>query len=117
MVNVTIYHCWEGTPESNWYPWLKNTLEDKGYVVKVPLLMDNKNPTLNDWMSCADPDSNVHTGDLVIGHSLGAVFALKVAEASKVKIGHLILVSGWDFWDLTPEFETLFNLLGMLLFQ
>lgn len=60
-------------------------------------------------MNCANPNDNIDTEDIVIGHSLGAVFALRVAERSKVKIGHLILVSGWDFWDLTPEFVTFFN--------
>lgn len=48
MRSVSVFHCWEGTPESNWYPWLKKDLEKKGYKVNVPLLMDNMKPTLED---------------------------------------------------------------------
>lgn len=40
---------------------------------------------------------------VVIGHSLGSVLALRLAE--KYQLGQLILVSGWDFNDLTVEHQ------------
>jgi predicted alpha/beta hydrolase family esterase len=30
MKRVIIIHGWEASPESNWFPWLKNELEKKG---------------------------------------------------------------------------------------
>lgn len=109
MKNVLILHCWGGSPDKNWYPYLSKELEKREYLVKVPQLKDPDNPTLQDWTNSCDPERNIKEGDIVVGHSLGAVFALRLAEKSKVKIGHLVLVSGWDFWDLTPEFITFFN--------
>ena len=34
--NVFIFHGTEGYPEENWFPWLKEKLEAKGYKVFVP---------------------------------------------------------------------------------
>ena len=34
--NIFIFHGTEGYPEENWFPWLKEKLENKGYKVFVP---------------------------------------------------------------------------------
>ncbi len=34
--NVFIFHGSSGYPEENWFPWLKQKLEDKGLEVFVP---------------------------------------------------------------------------------
>ena len=36
MKNAFIFHGTEGYPEENWFPWLKQNLEDLGYQVYVP---------------------------------------------------------------------------------
>lgn len=130
MKQVLILHAWFAHPDDHWYPWLKKELEAKGYNVLVPELIDKDKPTLKDWTRCVFEDLDGQ-GDLtdqngkennrlnrakhkdrldrfvVVGHSLGAVLALRLAE--KYKIDKLVLVAGWDFWDLTPEHETFFK--------
>jgi hypothetical protein len=100
MKNALILISWYGTPESDWLPWLKKELEKKGYVVAIPDL-----PTV-----CTDlPDMEqmlpllkVDEDTLVIGHSLGALLGLRLAERQKFE--KLFLVSGWDFDDgLEPK--------------
>ena len=35
MKNIFIIHRWGGKPNSDWYAWLKNELEVKGYNVSI----------------------------------------------------------------------------------
>ena len=107
MKQVLILHAWFATPKDHWYPWLKTELEKKDYQVFIPELKDKDKPTLKRWTSCALKGIKLDENTAVIGHSLGAVLALRLAES--YKIGKLVLVAGWDFWDLTPEHETFFK--------
>ena len=100
MKRALILISWYGTPESDWLPWLKNELEKKGYGVSIPDLPTIRTdlPDMEQMLSLLKVDSET----LVVGHSLGALLGLRLAERQKFK--KLILVSGWDFDDgLAPE--------------
>lgn len=43
---VFIIHGWSGSPEENWFPWLKKELENSGFEVHVPQIPDADNPEL-----------------------------------------------------------------------
>lgn len=90
---------WYGAPENDWFPWLKNELEKKGYDVAVPdfATMRTDLPDMEDMLKTLKVDKDT----VVIGHSLGAVLGLRLAE--RQSFAKLILVSGWDFDDLTAE--------------
>jgi uncharacterized protein len=100
MKNALILISWYVTPESDWLPWLKKELEKKGYVVAIPDL-----PTVSTDLPDMEqmlPLLKVDEDTLVVGHSLGALLGLRLAERQKFK--KLILVSGWDFDDgLEPK--------------
>jgi len=99
--NALILHAWYNDPEKHWYPWLKKELEKKGYKVEVPELptMNTALPDLSKQFKVAE--KYVSNDTVVIGHSLGALLAMRLAEKHSYK--KMFLVAGWDFNDLTTE--------------
>ncbi|MBU0976273.1 MAG: alpha/beta hydrolase [Patescibacteria group bacterium] len=106
---VLLLHAWYATPDSHWYPWIRDELVKKGYEVSIPKLKDNEKPILSRWTKSALRENSLDEGTIMIGHSLGAVLALRLVENSTAKVAGLITVSGWDFWSLVPEHKTFFE--------
>lgn len=103
MKKAIILEGWFNTAKDNWYPWLKKELETRGYEVWIPELptIDTKLPSLTKMLQFIDHNFTIDKNTTIIGHSLGAVLALRLAEKYKYK--KAFLVAGWDFDDLTPE--------------
>ena len=81
--NAFIFHGTEGYPEENWFPWLKEKLKAKGCKVIVPQfpsppIVPAKISEWFDVLKNYEPEINENT--ILIGHSLGGVFALRVLE-------------------------------------
>jgi len=108
MKKVLILHGWFATPDDHWYKDLAVKLEKDGYKVTIPELKDKDFPTLNSWKKCATENFIFDRDTTIIGHSLGASLALNILQNLESPIDRLITVSGWDYWDLTPEHETFF---------
>jgi uncharacterized protein len=98
-----ILHCWYGSSNDNWYLWLKTELEKKGYQVTVPELPTMKTNLPDMELQLKTVEELIDENTIIIGHSLGAVLALRLGEMKKFK--KMILVSGWDFDDLTAEHQ------------
>ncbi|MBI5449188.1 serine hydrolase family protein [Candidatus Gottesmanbacteria bacterium] len=108
MKKALILHAWYNNPTSHWYPWLKDELEKKKYTVCVPEL-PTMNTDLPDMKKQLRSIENLHIIDpdtTLIGHSLGCLLALRVAE--KIAYKKMILVAGWDFDDGTTPGHKLF---------
>jgi hypothetical protein len=103
--NVLILPGWFCDSNSNWYPWLKTELENKEYKVLLPQLptMDTDLPDMEKLLEFVKNNFEINKETIIIGHSLGAVLALRLAE--KYKFKKIISISGWDFDDLTPEHQ------------
>ena len=101
MKHALILHAWYNNPNAHWYPWLKKELEKKGYAVDVPELptMNTALPDLAKQFKVAE--KYISNDMSVIGHSLGSVLAMRLAETYSYK--KMILLAGWDFNDLTAE--------------
>ncbi|MFH1222214.1 MAG: alpha/beta fold hydrolase [Candidatus Micrarchaeota archaeon] len=94
MTNVFIIHGTAGYPEENWFPWLKKELEQLGYNVFVPQFPTPENQTLENWFKVFENYKDDFTPDtILIGHSLGGAFILRVLEKSKVQIKAAFLVA------------------------
>ena len=96
MKKAVILHAWFATPGSDWYPWLKTQLEKKGYEVWVPELptMPTKSPDMEPMLKFIIEKNFVDKETIVIGHSLGSVLAMRLAERIGYKKG--ILFAAWD---------------------
>jgi uncharacterized protein len=101
MKKTLIIHAWFNKPENNWYPWLKSELEKKGYSVDLPDIPELRKdiPDLKSILTLIEKNVKPNSDTVVIGHSLGCLVAMRLAEQHQYK--KMILVSGWDFDDLT----------------
>jgi len=80
-MNVIIIHGAYGNPGENWFPWLKEKLEKLGCNVYVPTFPTPEGQTLENWMKVfTDYRKYLNEDTVVIGHSLGPVFLLRVIE-------------------------------------
>lgn len=81
MTNVLIFHGTGGDPLENWFPWLKGELEKKGCRVFVPQFPHPKDHPLSDWLNVfKDYEKYINEDTILIGHSLGGIFLLRVLE-------------------------------------
>jgi predicted alpha/beta hydrolase family esterase len=89
MKNAIIIHGTEGYPEENWFPWLKQELEKRGYVVFVPQFPSPpKVPAkIAEWFAVfKNYEQYINEDTILIGHSLGGIFTLKILEQLKYPI-------------------------------
>ena len=92
--NVFIFHGTEGYPEENWFPWLKEKLEAKGCQVIVP-----KFPTppivpakITEWFGVLkNYEQEINENTILVGHSLGGVFSLRILEELKQPVKAVFL--------------------------
>ncbi|NIO23334.1 MAG: hypothetical protein GTN38_04910 [Candidatus Aenigmarchaeota archaeon] len=96
---IFLVHGWEGGPERDWMPWLKNELEERGFDTIVPTLPDTENPKMGPWLeflinSVENPDKDCY----FVGHSLGCITILRYLETLKEgqEIGGTVLVAGFS---------------------
>ncbi len=87
-MRITIIHGFNATPQDHFYPWLADTLRAKGYEVQVPELPLKTGEELeaeallklmNEKIGLLTHD------DIVVGHSLSAVLALRYLEYVEMK--------------------------------
>ncbi len=106
MKQALILHGTDATPQSNWFTWLKEQLEQDGYKVWLPQLPRSDKPstqTYNKFL-LSNADFTFSNETIIIGHSSGAVEVLSLLqhlpEGKKVKAVFLISAFrddlGWD---------------------
>lgn len=94
MKNALIIHGTEGNPEENWFPWLKKQLETYGYQVTVPQFPTPQNQDPGHWFATLQPYiSSFNEKTLLIGHSCGGAFLLKVLEEIRTKVKVAVFVA------------------------
>lgn len=81
MKNAIIIHGTEGYPEQNWFPWLKKELEQQDYKVSVPQFPSPPvvPAKISEWFDVLK-GYELDEDTLLIGHSLGGVFTLRILE-------------------------------------
>lgn len=111
---AVIIHGTGGSPEGNWFPWLKHRLEEGGYEVWVPNMPGNETPNRQVYNDFLFSDGWDFKDNIVIGHSSGAVSVLNLLldeRCPHIKLG--VLVGAWahmresDLAD-SERFEALF---------
>lgn len=96
MRNVFIFHGTEGYPEENWFPWMKEKLEATGnYKVFVPQFPSPPvvPAKVGEWFEVLkDYEQDINEDSILIGHSLGGVFTLRVLERRKQPVRAAVFV-------------------------
>ncbi|MBI4174326.1 MAG: cytidylate kinase family protein, partial [Candidatus Aenigmarchaeota archaeon] len=98
MRRVFIVHRWAATPRSDWYPFAKEQLEKKGFLVNVLKMPNTNKPVLKEWLPfLAGAIGKPSEKTFLIGHSAGVATILHYLESLKQgeKIGGCVLVAGW----------------------
>ena len=89
MKNALIFHGTEGYPEENWFPWMKEKLEAEGYEVFVPHFPSPPivPASIDEWLSVLeDYKQHINEETILIGHSLGGIFTLRILEKLDCKV-------------------------------
>lgn len=100
MKKALILPGWFQKTSDNWYPWLREQLNKKGYqtsIVDLPTMSTQK-PKMQEQLDYLFDKFEIDEETAIVGHSLGALLTLRVAERKKFHT--MILIVGWDFNDL-----------------
>lgn len=94
-LNAFIFHGTGGHPQENWFPWLKGALEAKGLEVFVPAFPTPEGQGLEPWLNVLSPlTGKINNKTILIGHSLGTVFLLRLLERLEQPVKLAVFVAG-----------------------
>lgn len=98
MATIFIFHGVGGSPQENWFPWLAEKLKEQGHRVIVPQFPHADHPEPKEWLGEFEPSASLLNGDaILIGHSLGGAFALRLLERATQPIRATFLVASvWN---------------------
>lgn len=108
MKNAIIFHGSGNDHTGNWFPWLKAQLEKQGYIVWVPDLPNSEHPNRKGWLKTIfqNKDWIFNNQTIMVGHSAGATFILRILEVlpKGIKIHKSVLVAGPSDLGTKPEY-------------
>jgi len=92
MPSIFLIHGIYGSPEENWFPWMKEQLTAKGCDVYVPPFRTREPKTLlYNWLEEFEAyREHIQEDSIIIGHSMGVPFALKILESTPVQSAYLV---------------------------
>ncbi len=91
MALVILLHGAYGNPAENWLPWLKAQLERRGHEVLIPAMPTPEGQTLEAWRAAFAPvAARMDAACAIVGHSIGATFALRVLEEHQARAAFLV---------------------------
>ncbi len=119
MKNALILHGTNATSEDNWFPWLQQQLEERGWKVWVPDLPNADKPSMKRYNKFILSNEGwvFDQNSVIIGHSSGAVEILGLLQAlpKETVIDTCIFVGvfkgdlGWEplqeLWDVDVRYE------------
>lgn len=93
-MKALIFHGTLGFPQGNWFPWLQEELLMQGWEVAVPTLPTPEDQSLDNWkQALTNQVPGFEQADILIGHSCGGAFTLRLLEEKMIQPKHTILVS------------------------
>ena len=97
MNKIYIVHCWDGTKDDGWYPWLDEKISNENNKVIRFNMKDTEHPKIIEWVNELDShvdklDSNTY----FVGHSIGCQTILRYLETKDItKVGGILFVAPW----------------------
>jgi len=99
--NFVLLHGFGADSSSNFLPWLKKELEEKGHKVQIFDMPDTDDPNEKDQVKCVLENAKFDENTILFGHSLGTVVAMKVLEKLDKKIAGLVMAGAF----IAPKFK------------
>jgi leucyl-tRNA synthetase len=93
--SYVLLHGYTGSPEVNFFPWLKKELERRGAKVYVPELPNSNDPNVYDQVAEVLKSVPFDENTVLVGHSLGGVVAMKVLEQLKKPLRKTVLITSF----------------------
>ena len=91
---IIVIHGTGGSPEGNWFPWLANQATSSHVQAIVPRFSPPATQNIERWRAVFNETVGPLTSsDILIGHSIGAAFALRMLEETESKIRATFIVS------------------------
>ncbi len=94
-MKVFIMHGSGASPDSNWFPWLKQELEKQGHDVIVPQFPIGEQQLLDNWLHTLEPYKDQLNDAVLVGHSLGCPFIIDILNKWNITIKAAFLVAGF----------------------
>lgn len=104
MRAILIHGNGNSKPTDNWFPYLKKKLEDVGVKVVAPQFPDTELARSSYWLPFLEKDLKADQDTIIVGHSSGAIAAMRYAETHAILGSALI---GAYHTDLGIEAEKL----------
>jgi hypothetical protein len=112
MNKIYLVHCWDGTKDDGWYPWIDKELSNDNNKVYRFNMPNTGTPIIEDWVSFLDKQvDSLDENTFFIGHSIGCQTIMRYLESKDVcKIGGILFVAPWlDLLDYAIEDEESYN--------
>ena len=87
-----ILHGYKSRPDRPRWLWIKAELEKLGHEVIIPALPSPDEPIEGEWVNTALRATDFDERTILVGHSLGAVAAMKTLQKLNEKIAGLVLI-------------------------
>jgi hypothetical protein len=95
MADIYIIHGSFGYPEENWFPWLKQEIEKLGHQAYIPAFPTPEGQELDIWLKTFEPYmERLNEQSIIVGHSGGSIFVLRVLERIQIQIKAAFFVGG-----------------------
>ena len=96
MKNYIVLHGSFGSKDGNWFPWIKEQLENRNKEVVVPQMpVGVGNQNFDNW-SKEFKNLKIDENTIIIAHSIEPVFVCKYLITNKIKVKKLIFVCGFN---------------------
>ena len=96
MTKIFLIHGAFGNPQENWFPWLKQKLEELNHEVISPEFPTPENQSLENWnKKFSEYENQIDENTVFVGHSLAPVFLLSVLERINISIKGSFFISGF----------------------
>ena len=96
LENYVILHGSFGSPEGNWFPWLKGELKKRGVRVDVPQMpVGVGEQNYESWEKVLFK-LTVDEDTTIVAHSIAPVFVCKFLVKNKIRVRKLIFVCGFN---------------------